>query len=119
PLKEEKTEEPKAVAKKADEAVNTDIIDNWIEVIDRVCRIDMSAGAFLSGSRAVRDAAGKRLIVRVADDFTVSMLDTEENKAILSRAASEIDRQNAGLRIEIEKSAVKKAGDSPLDDLLN
>jgi len=119
PLKEEKTEEPKAVAKKADEAVNTDIIDNWIEVIDRVCRIDMSAGAFLSGSRAVRDSAGKRLIVRVADDFTVSMLDTEENKAILSRAASEIDRQNAGLRIEIEKSAVKKAGDNPLDDLLN
>ncbi len=122
PSEDEKKPEPKAAqapAVKSESSVNTDIIDNWIEIIDRVCRMDMSAGAFLTGSRAVRDNDGKRLIIRVADDFTVSMLDNEDNKALLSRAASEVDKRNAGLRIEIEKSLVKKAGGDPLDDLLN
>ena len=134
PKKAEKPVEVKDAAVKAKENVkpeikveqkpvvnseNTDIIDNWIEVIDRVSRADMSTGAFINGSRAVRDKESKRLIVRVADDFTVSMLDNEESKALVLRSACEVDKNNVGLRLEFEKIGVKKSGDSPLDDLLN
>ena len=117
PMKVTENEPSKPAAVK--EAVGTDVIDNWIEVIDRVSRADMSAGAFLTGTRAVRDSEGKRLIVRVPDGFTLSMLDNDENKALILRTASEVDSKNAGLRLEFEVFAPKKAGDSPLDDLLN
>ncbi|MBQ2716432.1 MAG: hypothetical protein IJF21_06490, partial [Clostridia bacterium] len=125
PVSEKRSETKKTVESKAEKtavpsnSAGADVIDNWIEVIDRVSRADMSAGAFLTGTRAVRDSEGKRLIVRVPDGFTLSMLDNDENKAIISRAASQVDPKNAGLRLEFEIFTQKKAGGSPLDDLLN
>ena len=93
---------------------------NWVEVIDRVSSADVSAGAFLDGSYAVRDAENGKFIIYVDTAFTVMMIESDAAvKELLERTVKVVYPADAGLNIEIAAMPSGGGRDNAIEELIN
>ena len=104
---------------KNSESEKNETIENWIEVVDRISRSDITTGAFLTGSYAEKDCKNKKIIIYVDTPFTVIMIKNDSDTvSLIERTVKVVFPDTANYNIEISSQSENKKSDNTIDDIM-
>ncbi len=94
-------------------------VRGFADCVERVRRENSMLASFLSEAKAFLNEAGKP-VIRLQNDFALSLLDTPKERALLAGALSaELKESFAANDLILEVPDEKQAGDTVIDDLLS